>query len=174
MIESDVCETPLVEGKPHHPDSIAGALQMWNLAGMVLVVDDLVDAPDSIFCVGARSGRGVDSPPEVKLHDLEPTRSVEFEFLCGEESDERTHLILVFMLASSKQGNDLVESYRPVADRFRVRPVVNTGFLKAVTDHNPNWLFIDQPQSEQVKDEEPLPFPGITCSRMRTDRRLET
>ncbi len=141
----DEVEILLVEDKEEDVELTLRALRKNNLANRVHVVSDGQEAIDFIFGKGAYSGRDINHTPRVILLDLKLPRVSGLEVLQRIKSDERTKVIPVVMLTSSKEEQDIVESYRLGVNSYIVKPVSFNDFVKAVTDLGLYWMLLNKP-----------------------------
>src|ERR1700758_4200279 len=102
-------EILLVEDNPSDVELALRALKKHNLANKVLVVKDGAEALDFIFATGAYADRNVESGPKVIFLDLKLPKVNGLEVLRKIKSDERTKLLPVVVLTSSREEQDIVE-----------------------------------------------------------------
>src|SRR5690349_10542483 len=81
------------------------------------------EALDYIFCTGAYSSRKVEDLPQVVLLDLKLPKVDGLEVLRRIRADERTRLLPVIILTSSREEGDLLEGYKGGANSYIVKPV---------------------------------------------------
>jgi CheY-like chemotaxis protein len=60
------------------------------------------------------------------------------------KADERTKLIPVVMMTSSKEEKDIVESHKLGVNSYIVKPVGFENFTKTVTELGFYWLIVNQ------------------------------
>lgn len=137
-------EILLVEDNPTDAELALRALKKNNLANRVVVVTDGEEALDFIFSRGPFSGRKVENSLKLILLDLKLPKVDGLEVLRALKSDPRTKNIPVVVLTSSKEENDIVESYRLGANSYIVKPVDFDKFIAAVGDLGLYWLLLNQ------------------------------
>ena len=138
-------EILLVEDNANDVELTLRALKKHNLANKVHVVKDGAEALDYIFANNAYAHRRVEDYPRVILLDLKLPKLDGLEVLRRIKADERTKVIPVVVLTSSKEERDLVESYKLGANSYIVKPVDFDSFVKAVADLGLYWLLLNQP-----------------------------
>ena len=145
MTITNEIEILLVEDNPNDVELTLRALKKNNLTNRVHVVKDGAEALEYIFANGPYAYRKIEDHPRVILLDLKLPKVDGLEVLRKIKSDERTKVIPVVVLTSSKEERDLVESYRLGANSYIAKPVDFESFVKAVADLGLYWLLLNQP-----------------------------
>jgi two-component system, response regulator len=145
MAATNEVEILLVEDNPNDVELTLRALKKNNLTNKVHVVKDGAEALEYIFATGAYASRDINCIPKVILLDLKLPKVDGLEVLRQIKSNERTKLIPVVVLTSSKEERDLVESYRLGANSYIAKPVDFESFVKAVAELGLYWLLLNQP-----------------------------
>jgi two-component system response regulator len=138
-------EILLVEDNPDDVELTLRALKRHNLANNVHVVKDGVEALEYIFANGAYSHRKIEDRPKVILLDLKLPKVDGLEVLRQVKASDKTKMVPVVVLTSSKEERDLVESYRLGANSYIAKPVDFESFVKAVSELGLYWLLLNQP-----------------------------
>ncbi len=138
-------EILLVEDNPNDVELTLRALKKRNLANKVHVVKDGAEALEFIFGTGTYAERNINQIPKVILLDLKLPKVDGLEVLRIVKSDERTKVIPVVVLTSSKEESDLVESYRLGANSYITKPVDFDKFAQIVSEMGLYWLLVNQP-----------------------------
>ncbi len=121
------------------------ALRRNNVANKVIVAHDGAEALDYLSGAGAYAGRDVDVLPEVVLLDLKLPKVDGLEVLRRMREDERTRLLPVVILTSSKEEQDLISGYRLGANSYIHKPVDFNQFIEAVRQLGLYWLVLNEP-----------------------------
>jgi two-component system response regulator len=145
MAVTNEVEILLVEDNPNDVELTLRALKKHNLANKVHVVKDGAEALEYIFANGAYTHRKIEDHPKVILLDLKLPKVDGLEVLRQIKSDDRTKVIPVVVLTSSKEERDMVESYRLGANSYIAKPVDFESFVKAVSELGLYWLLLNQP-----------------------------
>ena len=135
----------LVEDNPDDEALTLRALKKSNIVNHVEVARDGVEALDYLFATGSHAGRDVSKLPQFLLLDLKLPRMDGLEVLKRIRADERTRLIPVVVLTSSKEEQDLIGSYSSGANSYIRKPVDFTQFAEAVRQLGIYWLVINEP-----------------------------
>ena len=145
MNETTIVEILLVEDNPDDLQLTVRALKKANLANHIHIARDGAEALDFIFCEGAHAARRIENTPKVILLDLKLPKVDGREVLERIKRDPRTKMIPVVMLTSSKEQNDIVESYQLGVNSYIVKPVNFERFATAVQQLAMYWLLHNQP-----------------------------
>jgi CheY-like chemotaxis protein len=145
MNETNIVEILIVEDSPQDLELALRALKKANLTNHIQVARDGVEALDFIFGEGLYAGRKMEDGPKVILLDLKLPKVNGLEVLKRIKSDVRTKAIPVVVLTSSKEQNDVVESYKLGVNSYIVKPVNFEGFAAAVQELGMYWLLLNQP-----------------------------
>ena len=144
MIQEEL-QILLVEDNPKDVTLTLHALREENLANAVQVARDGEEALDFLFCRGEFAGRSFDRPPELVLLDLKLPKVNGLEVLRAVKGDPRTKAIPVVVLTSSREENDLVESYKLGVNAYIQKPVEFDAFRQAVKHLGLFWLVVNEP-----------------------------
>ena len=145
MVNVDAVDILLIEDNPHDVELTLRALRTHNLANNVVVVRDGAEALDFFFGSGAYANRKIENAPKVALLDLKLPKVDGLEVLRTIKSDERTKGIPVVVLTSSREEQDVVESYKLGVNSYLVKPVVFDQFIDVVTQLGLYWLLVNEP-----------------------------
>jgi len=145
MSDESTVEILLVEDNPQDLELALRALRKANLTNRILIARDGAEALDFIFCEGSHASRKIEESPKVILLDLKLPKVDGLEVLQRIKSDPRTRLIPVVVLTSSKEQNDVVESYKLGVNSYIVKPVNFERFAEAVQQLGMYWLLLNQP-----------------------------
>ena len=138
-------EILLVEDNPTDAELCMRALKKSKLANNVVWVKDGAEALDFIFASGVYSGRNMACPPKVILLDLRLPKVDGMEVLRKVKADERTRIIPVVVLTSSREDRDVTESYNLGVNSYISKPVEFDEFAKAVAEVGFYWLLVNHP-----------------------------
>jgi two-component system response regulator len=145
MNETTAIELLLVEDNPQDLELAMRALRTAKLSNRIHVARDGAEALEFIFCEGAHAARKITDGPKVILLDLKLPKIDGLEVLKRIKGDERTKMIPVVVLTSSKEQSDVVESYQLGVNSYIVKPVNFEQFSQAVRDLGLYWLLHNQP-----------------------------
>ena len=137
-------EVLLVEDNPSDAELTMRALKKRNLANRLFHVKDGAEAIDFLFAQGGFAGRRVESGPKVVLLDLKLPKVDGIEVLRRIKSDDRTKIIPVVVMTSSREDRDLVDCYKLGVNGYVVKPVEFEDFARAVSDLGCYWLLINE------------------------------
>jgi two-component system response regulator len=135
----------LVEDNPDDVDLTLRALKKNHISNEVVVVWDGVEALDYLFCKGKYSDRDAADLPAVVLLDLKLPKMDGNEVLIHIRANERTKLLPVVVLTSSKEEQDLIRSYENGCNSYVQKPVDFRQFADAVRQLGLYWLLLNEP-----------------------------
>ncbi len=140
MDEFEAVEILLVEDSPQDAELTLRALRKHNLANRLVWVKDGQEALDFIFCQGPYAGRSMNHQPRLVLLDLKMPKVDGIEVLRRIKADERTRPIPVVMMTSSREEQDVLQSYQLVVNSYVVKPVDFVQFLETVAKAGLYWM----------------------------------
>ena len=135
----------LVEDNPDDEALTLRAFEKSNIRNEVVVLRDGAEALAYLF-PGDGDGDGDGAPrPALILLDLNLPKVGGLEVLRRMRTDERTRLIPVVVLTSSKLDEDILDSYRSGANAYVRKPVRFSDFADAVRALGVFWLRLNEP-----------------------------
>jgi CheY-like chemotaxis protein len=145
MKENHAMDILVVEDNPQDLELTLRALRKAHVSNHIQVARDGAEALDYIFCTGPFAGRNIINGPKVVVLDLKLPKVDGLQVLKKVKEDERTKSIPVVVLTSSKEQQDIIESYRLGVNSYIVKPVEFEGFAEAVGKLGMYWLLLNQP-----------------------------
>ena len=133
----------LVEDNKSDAKLIIRELQKHHFANNLVHLIDGAQALDFIFCTGEYANRSFDNKPKVIFLDIKMPKISGLEVLKVIKTDERTRLIPVVMMTSSKEEKDITESHRLGVNSYVVKPVGFENFSKTIADLGFYWLIVN-------------------------------
>ena len=140
----------LAEDNEHDVELTLNALSENRLANEVVVVRDGAEALDYLYRRGPYSGRE-EGNPVVVLLDLKMPKVDGLDVLRQLKGDQSLRQIPVVMLTSSREENDLIQSYRLGVNAYVVKPVEFSGFVQAVGELGVFWAMINEAPPGSVR-----------------------
>lgn len=150
MTDDVIIEILLVEDNPHDVELTLRTLHKRNLANQIVHVKDGQEALDWLFGTGDYVGRDTAKLPKVVLLDLKLPKVDGLEVLRAMRADERTKLLPVVVMTSSREERDVVQCYRLGANSYVVKPLDFDSFSTAVAELGQYWLLINQDPSSDI------------------------
>lgn len=153
-IASDVSDRVilLVEDSADDEELTLHAFKSNRIRNPVVVARDGVEALDFLFARGACAGRDLRPAPALTLLDLNMPRLDGLEVLRQIRADERTRLLPVVVLTSSKEEQDLLQCYGLGANGYVRKPVDFAQFTDAIRQLGQYWLSINEPPPPGAKE----------------------
>jgi two-component system, response regulator len=134
----------LVEDNLDDVELTLRALKKNNIKNEVIVVNDGVEALDYLFGRGKYAERDLTIMPTVILLDLKLPKVDGLEVLRLIRANERTKLLPVVILTSSKQEQDLINGYSLGVNSYVRKPVDFNQFAEAVNHLGLYWLLLNE------------------------------
>ena len=144
MTSENGVEILLVEDNRRDGELTMRALNKRHLANRLVWVKDGDEALDYIFGTSAGPQRSACHAPKVILLDLKLPKVDGLEVLRRLKGDERTKNIPVVVVTSSREEQDIVESYRQGVNSYIVKPVEFENFSEAVAQLGLYWLLLNE------------------------------
>jgi two-component system response regulator len=135
----------LVEDNPDDEELTLRALRQNNIMNKVDVVRDGAEALDYLFCQGAHKSRDPSQKLSIVMLDLKLPKIDGLEVLRRIRADERTRLMPVVILTSSREEQDLINGYSLGANSYIRKPVDFKQFVSAVGQIGLYWLVLNEP-----------------------------
>jgi CheY-like chemotaxis protein len=133
----------LVEDSPRDAELILDALEPREVAKTVVHVRDGAEALDYLYRRGLFEGR-TSGQPALMLLDLKMPKVDGLEVLRQIKGDAALKMIPVVMMTSSRQEQDLVQSYELGVNAYVVKPVKFQDFVEAVKQVSGFWAVINE------------------------------
>ena len=141
----------LVEDNPDDVELTLRALKQYHIENEIIVARDGAAALDYLFATGAYADRDANNVPAVVILDLKLPKVDGLEVLQRLRADNRTELLPVVILTSSKEEKDMINGYKLGANSYVRKPVDFTQFLEAARQLGLYWLVINEPPPRQRK-----------------------
>ena len=135
----------LVEDNPDDQKLTVRALKKNNITNEIVIAEDGVQALDFLFATGQYAGRDPRERPSLVLLDLKLPKVDGLEVLARLRADERTKMVPVVVLTSSKEEQDLITSYQRGANSYVQKPVNFLEFVEAAGRLGVYWLMLNEP-----------------------------
>ena len=137
-------EILLVEDNDHDAELAVRALKKNNIINTIIHVKDGPEALDYIFCKGSYEQRDIGQAPKIILLDVKLPKLTGLEVLKTIKEDQRTKMIPIVMLTSSKEEPDIKKAYQLGANSYIVKPVEFERFIEAMKNVGYYWMLINQ------------------------------
>jgi len=134
----------LVEDNPDDELLTIRAFEKNNIKNDIFVVRDGVEALDYLFCNGKYENVVNQKVPEIILLDLKLPKLDGLEVLKELRKNKRTKLLPVIVLTSSKEEQDIIESYKLGANSYIRKPVNFNQFIEAIRQLGLYWLVLNE------------------------------
>jgi two-component system response regulator len=133
-----------------NPDDEALTLRAFDKSKINYEVVVMRDGAEALAYLFPSDGDGA-PPPALILLDLNLPKIGGLEVLRRMRADERTQMIPVVVLTSSKLEEDVLVSYRNGANAYVRKPVKFSEFTEAVKALGAFWLLLNEPVPSVAK-----------------------
>jgi CheY-like chemotaxis protein len=140
----------LVEDNDRDVELTLAALDEYKLANEVVVARDGAEALDYLYHRGKFTAH-TNGLPVVVLLDLKMPKVDGLEVLRTMRADEQLKFIPVVMITSSREEQDLVQSYKLGVNAYVVKPVDFQKFIESVRQLGFFWAVINEPPPGTIK-----------------------
>jgi CheY-like chemotaxis protein len=134
----------LAEDNANDVELTLTALRANNLANEVIVVRDGAEALDYLYVRGSYADRPP-GLPALMLLDLKMPKVDGLEVLRAVKADAALRRVPVVVLTSSREEQDLVQSYHLGVNAYVVKPVDFCAFMDAVKLLGGFWGLLNEP-----------------------------
>ena len=140
----------LVEDNDDDATLTLRAFRRSHVMNTITVVRDGIEALDFLFARGAYADRAGTALPTLIILDLKLPKLDGLGVLKIIRADERTRLLPVVILTSSKEEQDLISGYTLGANSYVRKPVDFAEFVEAVKVLGIYWLMMNQSPPERI------------------------
>lgn len=134
----------LVDDSPRDTELALSALDAHHLANEVVTLRDGAEALDYLYRQGAFAGRPPGEPAVVLL-DLKMPKVDGIEVLRRIKTDAALKVIPVVVMTSSREEQDLLNSYQLGVNAYIVKPLKFQSFVEAVQQVGAFWAVLNEP-----------------------------
>ncbi len=134
----------LVEDNPDDVQLTLRAFRKSNIGNEVIVAGDGQEALDFFFGDHGAAVRGGDALPALVLLDLQLPKINGIEVLRKLRADERTKLLPIVILTSSREQVDMLNGYAYGCNSYIRKPVDFNQFAEAVRQLGLYWLVLNE------------------------------
>jgi two-component system, response regulator len=134
----------LVEDNPNDEILTLMALKDARIKNEVDVVRDGEEALNFLFCKQQYSNRSVHDLPQLVLLDLKLPKVDGLEVLKQIRAHEVTKRLPVVILTSSREEQDLINSYDNGVNSYIVKPMDTAQFTKSIEQVGLYWLVLNE------------------------------
>ena len=135
----------LIEDNKNDVDLTLRALKKNNIVNEVCTMGDGAEALDYLFGQGKHAGRNANALPAIVLLDLKLPKVSGIEVLQRLRANDKTKLLPVVILTSSREEQDMINGYKFGANSYIRKPVDFTQFTQAVQQLGLYWLVLNEP-----------------------------
>ena len=140
----------LVEDNPDDVELTLRAFKRSHLMNPIVVARDGIEALDFLFARGPHAEHANAPLPTLAILDLKLPKLDGLGVLKAIRADQRTALLPVVILTSSKEEQDMISGYSLGANSYVRKPVDFTEFLEAVKVLGIYWLMINETPPQRV------------------------
>lgn len=135
----------LVEDNPSDVGLTKRAFEKYYISNELVVAEDGQEAIDYLFGTGTHAGREITDLPAVVLLDLKLPKLNGLEVLRRIRGHPQTKRLPVVILTTSREEEDINESYDLGANSYIRKPVDFQQFAEALRQLGLYWLVLNEP-----------------------------
>jgi len=141
----------LIEDNPSDIGLTQRALAKSHIANELVVIEDGQEALDYLFATGLYADRDATNLPTLVLLDIKLPRVDGLEVLRQIRANQITSRLPVVILTTSKEEQDIRQSYDLGANSYIRKPVDFTQFVQSVGHLGLYWLVMNEPAPPKEK-----------------------
>lgn len=146
--EIEAVDILLIEDNPTDVELTVRALKKNNVINNIHIIDDGSEALNYLFRKGKYENREVTDVPKLIILDIKLPKVSGLEILEKIKSDDVLKVIPVVVLTSSREEQDVIQSYKLGVNSYIVKPVDYNKFSESIRNLGFYWLLINQPYKE--------------------------
>jgi two-component system response regulator len=135
----------LVEDNPSDAGLTRRAFEKGHIANELVVTEDGQEALNYLFATDPLTGSGLNELPALILLDLKLPKVDGLQVLRQIRADERTSRLPVVVLTTSREEQDIAQSYDLGANSYIRKPVDFKQFMESVQHLGLYWLVLNEP-----------------------------
>jgi CheY-like chemotaxis protein len=139
----------IVDDSPRDTELTVNALETHQLVNRVTSLRDGAEALDYLYRRGEFAGR-TDEQPAVILLDLKMPKVDGLEVLRQIKGDPVLKIIPVVVMTSSREEQDVLNSYQLGVNAYVVKPVKFQEFVEAVKQLGMFWAILNEPPADRL------------------------
>lgn len=149
--QSDNKKVLLIEDNPDDEFLTLREFKKNKIENEVIVVRDGQEALDWLFCTGQYVNRDPNEVPAVILLDLKLPKVDGMEVLQRIREDSKTKLFPVIVLTSSREEDDIIESYEHGANSYVRKPIDILGTSEVLSSLGVYWLYVNEMPPKKMR-----------------------
>ena len=134
----------LVEDNRDDEELTLMAFEQSEIMNEVAVVRDGAEALDYLFKTGKYTNRALSDLPAMILLDLKLPKISSLQVLKRIRADDQTQFVPVVILTTSKEEEDIINSYKLGCNSYIRKPVNFTEFIEAARKLGLYWLCLNE------------------------------
>ncbi len=147
---NDLKRILLVDDSQRDTEMALDALKAYHLANEILTLRDGAEALDYLYRRGEFTDRTNDQPAVILL-DLKMPKVDGLEVLRQIKGDPKLKIIPVVVMTSSREEQNVVNSYHLGANAYVVKPLDFHQFTNAVKQVGAFWAVLNEPPPESLR-----------------------
>lgn len=144
MIQTNLSSILLVEDNLSDIDLTRRAFEKANIFNPLVVVEDGEEALDYLFCEGKYTDRNKSQMPALVLLDLKMPGIGGLEVLKRIRANPHTKRLLIVILTSSKEEQDVAMGYDLGINSYIRKPVDFHKFAEVIKQLGMYWLILNE------------------------------